>query len=98
MLHAQTRSVQEQNRAPSGNARHADPANSAVGAAARSWDRAGDPDEVDGTPSGGNRIALPGVTSPRKAGMDSVGMENVREQSAGEILPANAFRQATTHR
>src|SRR5262245_28882311 len=90
---ATERTLPEPDRAAAGNARYADIAHTAVGAAARPRDWPGDSLRFGGATAGRTRISLPGVAPSGKTGLDHIRLEHHREQTARQILPADPRRK-----
>src|SRR6266568_495642 len=88
--------VPEPDRAVAGDAGPADSADTAMGSATRVWDQRGDPQSFRRDSAGGYRFALSGAAPFGKAEVDCGGVESVREQAAGKVLPTDGHRQEAT--
>ena len=89
-LRAKGRALQKPHRSAAGHARPDHPADPPLGATA--WLRHQSRHQRDPARGlqGRDRIALSGTASSRKARLDCVGVEDVRQQAAREVLPPTA--------
>src|SRR6266446_6881275 len=90
--------VPEPDRAFARHAGPADSADTAVGATTWLWHQRGDPQSFRRDFAGRYRFALSSAAPFGKAEVDCGGVESLREQTAGKVLPADGHRQEATHK
>jgi len=90
------RALPEPNRAPAGDARPPDPADPAMGPAARVRDQRGDPEPLGRVVAGGYRLAVSGAAPPGKAEVGEVRMADFGKQAAREVLSTDSGGKETT--
>src|SRR4051812_29033314 len=80
--YGEARPLPEPHRTAPGHARPPDPADAAMGAAARLWHRPGHPGRIERRAAGRHRLALPGAAPPRETEVDRGHLEDLGQQAA----------------
>src|SRR5262249_10131669 len=81
--------ISEPDRIAAGDARHAHPADAAMGATARLQHQSGDPNQLQRDAASGYGLTLSGAAPVGTAKVDQIGMGSLREQSTGQGLSAD---------